>query len=129
MISGSEFSTKEEIDRFIDEPTKIQENIIVNDYPIATTNSTNSYMPTDHESDETDTGQKISNIISNEVQNEPCSKVKLIHLADSILGNPNDGMATRRRFYNAVVQMDVKFSFLNGILNEEVYVEQPKEFE
>ena len=33
-----------------------------------------------------------------------------------------------KNFIFKVYQMDVKFSFLNGILEEEVYIEQPKEF-
>ena len=90
----SEFSTEEEIERFIDEPTEKHEEACVSDTTVAMSGPS---VPTNRESDETDSGQtekKFPDIILDEVQKEPSIRVKLNHPADLILGNPEDSMVT-----------------------------------
>ncbi|XP_062085465.1 uncharacterized protein LOC133791559 [Humulus lupulus] len=50
-----EFSTEEEIDRYIDEPSENHEEAYVSDTIVATSGPS---VPTDHESNETDSGRK-----------------------------------------------------------------------
>ena len=95
-----EFSTEEEIDRFIDESNEQSIGEPVHDHAIGTSRPS---VPTDPKSDETETEQtekRFPSIISDEIQKEPSSRVKLNHPSDLILGDPKDSMVTRNKFSN-----------------------------
>ena len=94
----SEFSTEEEIDRFIDESNEqsIEEPV----HAVETSRPSVSTDPASADTETEQTEKRFPCIISDVIQKEPSSRVKLNHPSELILGDPKDSMVTRKKFSN-----------------------------
>ena len=116
----SEFSTEKEIEEFIDKTLMSTPTPVVVADRLSDSSEPKPDIATSDSDDTTDDQVHSSSheIITDNIQREPSTRVKKNHPADLILGNLDESMVTRRRYVNLVQYMCFTSSIEPKNINE-----------